>query len=40
MGGTFRTYWGRGKVHTEFRWESLRKRGNLEDILVDRNIIL
>ena len=31
---------GRRKVHTEFRWEDLRKGGHLEDPAVDERTIL
>jgi hypothetical protein len=32
--------WGRGEVPAGFRWESLRQRDHLEDIGVNRRIIL
>jgi len=31
---------GRREVHTGFRWRNLRERDYLEDISVDRRIIL
>jgi hypothetical protein len=32
--------WGRGEVHTEFRWGNVRERDHLEDAGVDGRIIL
>jgi len=32
--------WGRGEVHTGFWWGNLRERDHLEDLGVDRRIIL
>jgi hypothetical protein len=32
--------WGRGEVYTEFSWGNLKEGGHVEDLGVDRRIIL
>jgi len=32
--------WGREEVRTEFWWGNLRERGHMEDLGVDRRLIL
>jgi len=40
MGGACGSYGGAGGVHIRFRWRELRERDHLEDLGVDRRIIL
>ena len=40
MSGICRTYEGRREMSTEFWWESLKERDNLEDLVVDGRIVL
>jgi len=32
--------WGTGEVHTGFRWRDLKESDHLEDVGIDRSIII